>query len=93
MYAVAKVDQNWGTPTRCIWPQGQAPISHVVNARTQEGYTARNEGHVIRGQVWWASAPRCVQLGERPRLGGGGGGAHNNDVVVPLLRGGRPQQQ
>ena len=84
VYALAKVDQNWRKPTRDTWPKGQAPISHVVNARTQEGYAARNGAHVIRGQVWWASTPRCVYLSSKNLKNGSG----QNDGVTTISRDG-----
>ena len=62
MYVIvagAKVDQQWKTPQREYEPKGMGPQSHLVRARTEEGYTATNGNRKIQGHLWWYSTPKC----------------------------------
>ena len=49
-------------------PAGMPPQSHVVKARTIEGYTAQVGDSKLEGHLWWFSAPRCYVVTD----GGGG---------------------
>ena len=62
MVAGAKVDQNWAGTNTEGRPSGMAPQSHVVKARTIEGYTATVGESTLEGHLWWFSAPRCYMV-------------------------------
>ena len=68
MVAGAKTDQDWGGPNSVGMPAGMPPQSHVVKARTIEGYTAQVGDSKLEGHLWWFSAPRCYVVTD----GGGG---------------------
>lgn len=60
--AVAGVDAEWArTGTRKHFPAVK-PQSHVVRARTEQDYSASNNGHVIKGRTEWHSVPRCFRV-------------------------------
>lgn len=60
--AGAKTDQDWGGANTEGQPTGMPPQSHVVKARTIEGYTAQVGGSKLEGHLWWFSAPRCYTV-------------------------------
>ncbi|GMF27994.1 unnamed protein product [Phytophthora lilii] len=55
--AVAKVDQDWatqGTSDKIPVPKVK-PQTHIVNARTNDGWMYSNNDRVVRGQTVWTS--------------------------------------
>jgi hypothetical protein len=60
IFAAAKVDSNWNTPSRPSWPVGAKPFSHVVKARNNDKYVATNGESVITGQSHYMSKPLCI---------------------------------
>jgi hypothetical protein len=57
--ARARVDSEWAKMKSDVTsnPPGLAPQSHWVNARTNEGWTRSNNGHIVQGKLDWYSIP------------------------------------
>jgi len=81
LFAGAMVDQSWSTPEKSEYePKGLAPQSLLVQARTKDGWSAKNGKRRVDGHLWWYSAPRC--LGD---LGGGGGSGGGGRAVERIM--------
>jgi hypothetical protein len=80
MFAGAIVDQSWSTPEKRDYePRGMAPQSLLVQARTKDGWSAKNGKRRVDGKLWWYSAPRC--------LGSLGGGSGSGEAERKMIRG------
>lgn len=60
--AMAVVDSSWKDRRPQSSPPGKAPTSHIVKARTIEGYSASNKQQVIKGKTKWFSKQLCFDI-------------------------------
>jgi hypothetical protein len=66
IYALARVDQNWGH-FEGETSSGSTPQSNIVNARTNpEWIISQNEVDIIKGQLDFFSVPVTIEIENRP---------------------------
>ena len=63
--AGATVDSAWKNRHSGSRPSGVQPQSHIVKARTIDGYNATNAGIEINGKTKWLSEFLCIEIDEK----------------------------
>lgn len=61
LVAWAKVDEAWGRRAVKAQPS-QGPQTHLANVRTSPRWTAEKGGRVVRGRLFWHSAPVAIRV-------------------------------
>jgi Predicted deacylase len=66
VYATAKLDQGWNYVPDGAKPNNIPPMSHIVNARTNENWRHENVGKIIQGRQDWYSIPLTLVISDDP---------------------------
>ncbi len=65
IFAVARLDQGWTEqPNKAYVGPSVPPMSHVVNARTNNEWKHVNENSIIHGRQNWFSFPLTIQISD-----------------------------
>lgn len=65
VFAIAKVDQNWGTKPNNVWPDVY-PQAHIANGRTNKIYKMKkfnSKGQIkriVKSRLFWISVPLTI---------------------------------
>jgi hypothetical protein len=69
VYATAKLDQGWKYVPDGAKPNNIPPMSHLVNARTNDDWRHENAGKIIQGRKDFYSIPLTLVISDDPRDG------------------------